>query len=78
MARWFIDSNGYRRFSDSGKLVHRWVMEKKFGNRLQKSYVVHHKNRNKLDNRPENLWVFRNQQSHFRTHWQDQARMGVW
>lgn len=51
----YIDENGYRRFSDSDKLVSRWAVEKKLGRELDPDEEVHHKNRNKLDNRPENL-----------------------
>lgn len=49
MAKTYIDENGYRRFSDSGKLVSRWVAEKKLGRELDDEEVVHHKNRDKLD-----------------------------
>jgi hypothetical protein len=64
----YIDENGYRRFSDSNKLVHRWVMEKKIGRKLRQGEIVHHINRNKLDNSPENLEVFANQEEHEKHH----------
>jgi hypothetical protein len=51
----YIDEKGYERFSDSDKLVSRWVVEKKLGRRLDVDEEVHHRNRNKLDNRPSNL-----------------------
>ncbi|MHA1588599.1 MAG: HNH endonuclease [Candidatus Thorarchaeota archaeon] len=58
------DSNGYLRFIDSGKLVHRWVAAKKLGRRLRPGEVVHHSNRIKLDNRMNNLRVFSSQKEH--------------
>ena len=64
----YIDENGYRRFSDSNKLVHRYVVEKKIGRKLRKEEIVHHKNRNKLDNSPDNLEVFANQEEHEKHH----------
>lgn len=69
MARWYIDENGYRRFSDSGELVHRWVAEKEYG--LERGEVVHHINRDKGDNHPDNLYVFKNQRAHNRAHKRD-------
>jgi hypothetical protein len=51
----YIDENGYKRFSDSDRLVSRWVAEKKLDRKLNPDEEVHHKNRNKLDNRPSNL-----------------------
>ena len=64
----YIDENGYRRFSDSNKLVHRYVVEKMIGRKLRRGEIVHHINRNKLDNSPENLEVFANQEEHEKHH----------
>lgn len=55
----YIDDKGYERFCDSGKLVHQTVAERKLGRKLKSWEVVHHRNRNKLDNRPVNLHVSR-------------------
>ncbi|HSV95641.1 MAG TPA: hypothetical protein VLM75_01775 [Spirochaetota bacterium] len=43
----YEDDNGYYRFNDSDKPVHRWAAEKKLGRALRRGEVVHHKNRNK-------------------------------
>lgn len=60
MNKTYIDKNGYRRFSDSHKLVHRWVAEKKGSKPLGYGFQVHHKDGKKLNNNPENLeWVTR-------------------
>ena len=59
MAKTYIDSNGYRRFSDSNRLVHRWVAENKIGRHLRAGEEVHHKNRNRSDNPPKNLKVYK-------------------
>ncbi len=64
----YIDENGYKRFSDSDKLVHQWVAEKKLGRELDEEEIVHHKNEDKLDNRPSNLRVFTNQDEHDEEH----------
>ncbi|RJQ21141.1 hypothetical protein C4580_02755 [Candidatus Woesearchaeota archaeon] len=66
MAETYIDSNGYRRFTNSGKLVSRWAAAKKIGRPLRSQEVVHHGFGGKLDNRPDNLWVFKNNQEHLR------------
>ena len=72
----YIDENGYRRFTDSDIFVHRWVAEKKIGRKLKRGEVVHHKNRNKLDNSPGNLQVFPNQEAHDEQHRKDEEKYG--
>ena len=72
----YIDRKGYQRFTDSNKLVHRWVAEKKLGRKLRRGEVVHHKNRRKRDNRLKNLWIFRNQDEHDRVHKSDAKKFG--
>lgn len=72
----YIDNRGYRRYTDTDKLVHRNVAEKKLGRALKKGEVVHHKDRNKLNNAPDNLWVFKNQEEHDRIHKWDAIRFG--
>jgi len=67
------DGNGYLRFNDSDELVHRWVAEKKLGRKLNPGEVVHHRDRNKLNNSPSNLWIFRNQDEHDEVHEIDRA-----
>lgn len=69
----YIDRNGYRRFLDSKTLVHRWVVEKKLGRKLNKEEVVHHRNGNKLDNSWSNLEVFLNQDEHNKRHGYDNS-----
>jgi len=60
----YIDKNGYLRFNDSDKLVHRWVAynqiyKSKSWKYLMKfkNYQVHHKDGNKLNNNSSNLQV---------------------
>ncbi|MBI4439730.1 HNH endonuclease [Candidatus Woesearchaeota archaeon] len=71
MANTYVDGRGYRRFSDSGTLVSRWVAEKKLGRELDDEEIVHHKDRNKLNNRTSNLWVCRDQDEHESYHEED-------
>ncbi|MBS3061563.1 MAG: HNH endonuclease [Candidatus Diapherotrites archaeon] len=71
MADTYIDKKGYRRFSDSSNLVHQWVAEQKVGGPLRPGSVVHHKDRDKLNNDPDNLWVFKSQKKHWKTHQKD-------
>ena len=64
----YIDDNGYPRFSNSGKLVHRWMAEKDLGRKLEPDEVVHHNDRNKLNYDRSNLTVFANQDEHEAEH----------
>ena len=46
----------------------RFVAEKILGRYLEKGEVVHHINKEKADNRPENLYLFKNNAEHMRYH----------
>lgn len=72
----YIDEEGYSRFTDSDIPVDRWVAEKKLGRKLRPEEVVHHIDRDKLNNSAENLWVFRNQEEHDRAHREDERIYG--
>ena len=48
---------------------HVLIMENKIGRMLKKGEVVHHVNRNKQDNRPDNLMLFKNRKEHTQYHW---------
>ncbi|MDD3003271.1 MAG: HNH endonuclease signature motif containing protein [Patescibacteria group bacterium] len=53
----YLDPKGYLRFKDSNILVHRYVASKHLGRRLRFDEVVHHRDGNKRNNRPDNLYV---------------------
>ena len=64
----YIDDNGYLRFNDTNKLVHRWVMEKDIGRKLKPNEIVHHRDGNKLNNSIKNLELFDSQDQHKALH----------
>lgn len=72
----YVDKNGYKRFKDSDKPVHRSVAELKLGRPLKSGEVVHHKNRDKKDNSFGNLHVFGSQSDHWEAHKQDAKEYG--
>ena len=78
LSKLFKDKKGYKRFSDSGIPVHRYVAERKLGRKLKTGEVVHHINRNKTDNRRKNVWVFKSQKKHDSAHRRDKKRFGRW
>ena len=74
----YIDANGYKRYTDSNKWVHRHVAEMKSRRKSKLEEVVHHINRNKLENHRSNLWVFSSQQAYRKIHEQDKKKYGRW
>jgi hypothetical protein len=67
MAKTKINKEGYRIFLDSGKLVHRWVAEKKYGKEECKGKEVHHIDLDKKNNESNNLLLV-SKQDHYRLH----------
>jgi lipopolysaccharide export LptBFGC system permease protein LptF len=74
----YRDKWGNIRYRDSDKTVAVARVEKAFGHKLSKGSVVHHKNRDKSDNKLSNLWVFKSQEEHDRIHRKDKRRFGRW
>ncbi|MDD4444099.1 MAG: HNH endonuclease signature motif containing protein [Patescibacteria group bacterium] len=73
----YIDAKGYLRFKDSDILVHRYVASKHLGRRLGFDEVVHHRDGNKRNNRPDNLYVC-NQAEHQAIHFYNLRVHGDW
>jgi len=74
----FFKKKGYKHFANSGIPVHRYVAERKLGRPLEPGEVVHHKNRDKTDNRRSNLSVLKSQEQHHRIHKKDKKKFGFW
>ena len=77
----YIDDRGYLRFRDTNRLVHRWVMEKYLRIKLKPWQIIHHRNGNKLDNRPENLQVLVTPEArgeHHNIHNKQKTETGNW
>jgi hypothetical protein len=72
----YVDSNGYKRFNNSKKPVHRSVASLKLGRPLKSGEVVHHKDRNKQNNSFNNLQVFSSQAQHWGVHKLDAKKHG--
>ena len=66
-----VDKRGYVRFTEDptrNAWEHIRVAEQMLGRKLGKSEKVHHINKNKTDNRPENLMVMRTEGDHRMIH----------
>lgn len=74
----YIDRNGYERFANSDKSVHRWKMEKHLGRKLAFYEVVHHQDGCKTNNNIENLALFPSQSAHDSYHRWLKATTGNW
>jgi len=69
MADTYTDKNGYKRWTDSNRLVHRTIAYEhiyqpnayKFWRNFS-GYVIHHKDKNKLNNNVENLSILTKRQ----------------
>lgn len=55
------NKSGYKVFKEGERTVsvHKRVAEKKVGGRIYEGYEVHHKDGNKLNNRPSNIAILR-------------------
>lgn len=59
-----------KKLPDGSRIMeHRWVMEQVLGRPLLSTEQVHHKNHNRLDNRPENLEVVTSAEHGLRHTW---------
>lgn len=63
-----VKKMGYLFNTIENEYEHRLVAEKMLGRKLKFGETVHHRNQNILDNREENLFVFKNPSQHMRYH----------
>lgn len=61
-------SQGKAYTKTNGRHTHRVVMEQMLGRSLKAGEVVHHKDRNKLNNAPDNLELLASRAEHSRLH----------
>jgi hypothetical protein len=73
----YRDPKGYLRFKNTNKPVHRWIMEKELRRKLNDYEVVHHRDGNKINNRPSNLIVC-TPEEHNRMHQENLIRYNSW
>ena len=64
----YLDPNGYYRFRDTDKPLHRWVVERDREYKLTRRERVHHIDHNKRNNTESNLYVCINQREHEKIH----------
>lgn len=59
-------NNGYRRINQNGRRVleHTVVMEKLLGRELYEGETIHHIDLNKVNNDPQNLWLYKSNSEH--------------
>ena len=58
----WLNQKGYKRDSETGKTMHRAVVEVHIGRSLLSTEIIHHRNGFKFDNRIENLQVVSDQE----------------
>jgi len=74
----YVGADGYPRFKDTDMLVHRWVMSKKTGRRLDSNEIVHHIDGDKMNFQPDNLEIFSSQNKHEAHHKRMKTETGDW
>jgi len=67
MAKTKINEEGYPVFLDSGKLVHRWRAEKKYGKEVVEKAEIHHIDGDKKNNQDSNLLLV-SKEDHYHIH----------
>lgn len=73
MAKTRTNKEGYMVFEDSGKLVHRWAIQKKHGIEVTEDLEVHHLNHDRKDNSKQNLILLK-KEDHYDLHEYEKKR----